>query len=283
MSSSFGQRVGVVRQQLDPELLLDAGRERVGAGQHEVDVDAARILLRLDLAGQLGRRRLGEGDARHELGLGLAVVLDGLLGQRQVAGDVDDVERHRRFRQRQLRLSRAAERGDAGRARDAADESTSAIRWRHVYPPCFCLGLTVVGPRRSVTVCTPPWRGDRRDRRPPLRLVLIQAMGVDEVGEIGAIDPARHVVAGGNRQIGAGVVVEADGVVEARRLGGSSRKRRMPSAVEEPPGGPEPQGRIMPGQRRELARIAGLVEGEEDDGQAGLVAERSSSGLSART
>ena len=52
MSSSFGRLPAYARQQLDPELLVDAGRERVGAGQHQVDVDAAGVLLRLDLARQ---------------------------------------------------------------------------------------------------------------------------------------------------------------------------------------------------------------------------------------
>ena len=37
--------------------------------------------------------------------------------------------------------------------------------------------------------------------------------------------------------------------------------------------GPELQARIMAGERRQLARIGALVEGEEDDRQPGLVAE----------
>ncbi len=88
------------RQQFAPtDCCSQAGRERVGAGQHEIDVDATGILLRLDLAGQFGRRRLGEGDLRDEIGLGLAVGLDRLLRQREIAGDVDDVEGYGRIRQ----------------------------------------------------------------------------------------------------------------------------------------------------------------------------------------
>src|SRR4051794_28043180 len=52
-----------------------------------------------------------------------------------------------------------------------------------------------------------------------MRLILIQAMLDDKLREIRAIDPAGDVVAGRNRGKGARVVVEADGVVEARRLG----------------------------------------------------------------
>ena len=43
--------------------------------------------------------------------------------------------------------------------------------------------------------------------------------------------------------------------------------------VEEPPGRAEPQRGIMAGERGEFARIGGLVEREQDDRQALLVAE----------
>ena len=70
----------------------------------------------LILPGEFRSRRLGEGDARNEVGLGLAVILDGLLRQRQIAGDVDDVEGDRACRQGQLGKARAAEGGNAGGA-----------------------------------------------------------------------------------------------------------------------------------------------------------------------
>src|SRR5207253_9446577 len=44
-------------------------------------------------------------------------------------------------------------------------------------------------------------------------------------------------------------------------------------AVEKPPGRPEPQRRVVPGKRRELARDRRLVEHEQDDGEVALVAE----------
>ena len=92
----LGQLVGEIGQHLRPQLLLDAGRQRVDAGQHDVDVDAVGVLLRLDLAGQLRRGRFGEGDLGDELGLRRGIGLDGLLRERQIAGDIDDVERDRR-------------------------------------------------------------------------------------------------------------------------------------------------------------------------------------------
>src|SRR5262245_5356292 len=70
------------------------------------------------------------------------------------------------------------------------------------------------------------------------------------------------------------IVVEADGVVEACRL-----CRHLAEAthafrtVMEPPGRAEFQRRIDAGERREFARIARLVKGKENDGQAGLEAD----------
>jgi len=44
-----------------------------------------------------------------------------------------------------------------------------------------------------------------------------------EAAEEGAVDAAGYVVAGGDGEEGAGVVVEADGVVEAGGFGGPAR------------------------------------------------------------
>ena len=96
----------------------------------------------------------------------------------------------------------------------------------------------------------------------------------DQPGEEGAVDPPGDVVPRRDRQEGAGVVVEADGVVEARRLGRHlAEAAHALRAVVEPPGRAQLQARIMAGERRQLARIGALVEGEEDDRQARLVAE----------
>src|SRR6185436_10819016 len=77
------------------------------------DVDALGALHRLDLARQLGRGRLGEGDARDEIRVLGAVALDRVLRQREVAGDVDDVEGNGAFRQRG-RLRQRLERNERG-------------------------------------------------------------------------------------------------------------------------------------------------------------------------
>ena len=54
----------------------------------------------LILPGSFGRRRLREGDVGDELRVGLGVGLHRALGELQLAGDVDHVERDRRGRQR---------------------------------------------------------------------------------------------------------------------------------------------------------------------------------------
>jgi hypothetical protein len=89
-----------------------------------------------------------------------------------------------------------------------------------------------------------------------VRLVLIQPVLDDEPREEAAVDSPGHVVAGGNGKVGARIVVEANCIGEARRL-----RRNLAEAphairtVEEPPGRPEPQRRIMARQRRQLAPV----------------------------
>src|SRR5690606_23659867 len=84
-----------------------------------------------------------------------------------------------------------------------------------------------------------------------LRLILVEPVIGHQFGQEIAVDAPRHVVARGDRAEGAGVVVEADRVVEAGRLRGKLAKAvHAFGAVEKPPGRPKPQGRIMPGKRR---------------------------------
>ena len=52
-----------------------------------------------------------------------------------------------------------------------------------------------------------------------MRFGFIQPPGGDQIGEVGGINTTGNVVAGRNRAQGAGVVVEADGVVEAGGFG----------------------------------------------------------------
>ena len=94
----------------------------------------------------------------------------------------------------------------------------------------------------------------------------------DQAGEVVRVDPARQVVARGDRAEGAGVVVEAGGVVDPRRL-----RRHLAVAghaldgVVEPPRRPEAQRGVVARQRRQLPRVGGLVEGEENQPEARVV------------
>ncbi len=96
----------------------------------------------------------------------------------------------------------------------------------------------------------------------------------DERGEEAAVDPARDVVPRRDRHERTRVVVESDGVVEARRLGRLlAEPQHALRAVVEPPRRTQLQRRIVARQRRQFARVDGLVEREQDDRQRGLVAE----------
>ena len=104
--------------------------------------------------------------------------------------------------------------------------------------------------------------------------VLRQAVLGDQAREERAIDTARDIVPRGNGKKCARVVVEADGVVEARRLGGLfAEPAHALGAVVEPPGRPELQRRVDAGQRRQLARIAGFVQREGNHGEVGFGAD----------
>ncbi len=103
--------------------------------------------------------------------------------------------------------------------------------------------------------------------------VFVEAMLGYEAAEEGAVDAAGYVVAGGDGEEGAGVVVEADGVVEAGGLGGGfAEAHHALGRVVEPPGWAEFERGIVAGEGGEFAGEGGLVEGEEDEGEVGLVA-----------
>jgi hypothetical protein len=91
----LGQLGVVVRSELVPQVLRDTGGQAVGAGQHQVDVEPAGVLLRLDLRGQFGRRGLGGDELGDDVRVGLREVVEHALRKLQVAGDVDDVDRLR--------------------------------------------------------------------------------------------------------------------------------------------------------------------------------------------
>src|SRR5437899_9753996 len=103
--------------------------------------------------------------------------------------------------------------------------------------------------------------------------VLVQTVFGYEAAEEGAVDPAGDVVAGGDGEEGTGVVVEAYGVVEAGGLGGLfAEAHHAFRRVVEPPGRTQFERGIVAGERGELTGEGGLVEGEEDEGEAGVVA-----------
>src|SRR4051812_15498250 len=90
-------------------------------------------------------------------------------------------------------------------------------------------------------------------------LVFAESMLRHEAGEEGAVDPARHVVTRRNRQKGASVVVETDGVVEARGFGGLlAESHHAFGAVVEPPRRPKLERRVVTRERRQFTRIAAL-------------------------
>src|SRR5947207_10347524 len=88
------------------------------------------------------------------------------------------------------------------------------------------------------------------------RLVLVDLVLGDELGEKAAVHPPCDVVASRNRQKRARIVVEADGIVKTRRLGHLlAEALHTVGAVVEPPGGAKAKHRIVSSKRRELARI----------------------------
>ncbi len=126
----------VFGQDLDQQSLFDAGGEEVGARQHEIDVAAARALHRLELARQFRRRRLGEVELGDEVRVLLRVLLDRVLRQREVAGDVDDVDRHRALRHRR-NLRRCNGSADSGHCPRRSRPCSAAAR-------CICVHLSMV-------------------------------------------------------------------------------------------------------------------------------------------
>ena len=112
----------VVSDQRHPQLLIDAGGQPVGAGQHKVDIDTPCRLLCLQLARQLRRRRLREGDLRHQLRVRLGERLHRPLRELQLSGHVDHIECHRGGRQRRRRGGPRTARAKRGKTGNAAKQ-----------------------------------------------------------------------------------------------------------------------------------------------------------------
>ena len=85
----------MIRKELEPEVLLDAGGEPVGPGQHHRDVGAIGLLLGDDSRSQLRRGRLRKLEVRDPFRVVLDIVLDRRLGQLGLPGHVDHRQRDR--------------------------------------------------------------------------------------------------------------------------------------------------------------------------------------------
>src|SRR5690606_24297922 len=97
-------------------------------------------------------------------------------------------------------------------------------------------------------------------------VLLVQPMLGHHSREERAIDAARRVVAGRDRQERASVVVESDRVVETGRFGGLLAKAHHAfGTVVKPPGWTEFEYWVMPRQGRKLTTVRALVEREEND------------------
>ena len=106
------------------------------------------------------------------------------------------------------------------------------------------------------------------------RLVLVHDAADDETGEPVRARAAPDVVADRDRAEGARVVVETDRVVQPGRLDDLVEiASHAVEAVVEPPRRPEPDGRVVAGQWRELAGVGRLVEREQDQGETRIVPE----------
>ena len=94
-----------------------------------------------------------------------------------------------------------------------------------------------------------------------------------QFGEIGTVHTPRHVVPGGNRQEGAGIVVKAGGIVKTSCFCALLAKpAHTLRAVMEPPGGAQFQAGVVTGQRRKLAAVNSLIKGKKDNAQFWTVA-----------
>src|SRR5437773_4837797 len=100
-------------------------------------------------------------------------------------------------------------------------------------------------------------------------------MSCHESAQIIRVESSRQVVPSRNGAEGARVIVEAYRVVDPRGFGGLLAKPRHAfDGIVEPPGWSQTDGRIVSGERRQLARIGRLVEREQDQSKARVVAVR---------
>src|SRR5207245_4169517 len=90
-----GEERVVLREELDELAVVGEHGAGVLPDEEQVHVDTSRVLLRLDLRGQLRRRRALEVHRLDLLRMGLRVALSDDTRRREIAGDVDDGDRGR--------------------------------------------------------------------------------------------------------------------------------------------------------------------------------------------
>src|ERR1700733_11158330 len=96
----------------------------------------------------------------------------------------------------------------------------------------------------------------------------------DPPGEERTVRAASDVMPRRYREKGARIVVETHGVVESGRLGDLlTVSAHAFGAIEEPPGRANLERRVVARKRRELARVGRLVESEDDEREARVVAK----------
>ena len=104
--------------------------------------------------------------------------------------------------------------------------------------------------------------------------VFREAVFGDQPRQEGAVNAPSHIMPRGNGEERARVVIEAHGVVEARRLRGLlAETHHALGTVKEPPGRPQAQAGIVAGERRQLAAEGRLIQREQNDGEVALVAK----------
>ena len=105
--------------------------------------------------------------------------------------------------------------------------------------------------------------GDQGDHRIG-RLVLVQAVLDDQLGQETGVQPAGHVVAGRDRTDRPGVVDEPGEIAQAGDLGHRSLEALdLRRVVQEPPGRPDVHRRVEPGQWGDLPAEHVRVDGEQ--------------------
>src|ERR1700733_12190251 len=98
-------------------------------------------------------------------------------------------------------------------------------------------------------------------------LVLVQLVLRYQSRQVSTIHTASDVMAGGNGEKGAGVVIKSHGIVETRGFRSQLAKvEHAFRAVIKPPRRAQAKARIVACQRRQLAAVGRFIQGKQNDG-----------------